>query len=68
MLKIKDIKHGQIFYSMNGNGEACGGFKAWGNPVLVNGIWTIEGECRANYCYTFSEEDELILYPTEELV
>lgn len=66
MLKIKDIKHGQIFYETSDNGEPYG-FKAWGDPVLVNGVWTVEGECKANYSYTFSEEDEAILFLTDSL-
>lgn len=66
MLRIKDIKHGQIFYSMSDSGEPYG-FKAWGDPILVNGVWTVEGECRANYSYTFTEEDEAILFLTDSL-
>ena len=34
MLKIKDIKHGQIFYGIDDNGEPYG-FKAWGNTSVI---------------------------------
>nr|DAH57188.1 MAG TPA: HD domain-containing protein [Caudoviricetes sp.] len=43
MLKIKDIKHGQIFYGISDNGEPYG-FKAWGDAKLVNGGWIVEGD------------------------
>jgi hypothetical protein len=66
MLKIKDIKHGQIFYGINGLGEPYG-FQAWGDAALINGVWTVEGECRANYCYTFTEDDEPTLFLTDDL-
>lgn len=66
MLKIKDIKHGQIFYGISDSGEPYG-FKAWGDAELINGVWTVEGECKANYTYTFTEEDEAILFLTDSL-
>lgn len=66
MLKIKDIKHLQVFYGIDDNGEFYS-FKAWGDPVMVGGVWTIEAECRGNYCYTFTENDESILFPDESL-
>lgn len=66
MLKIKDIKHGQIFYGISDNGEPYG-FKAWGDAKLVNGGWIVEGECKANCSYTFTEEDESILFLTDGL-
>lgn len=66
MLKIKEIKHGQIFYGIDDNGEPYG-FKAWGDATRIDGVWTVEGEGRANYSYTFTEEDEPILFLTDSL-
>lgn len=66
MLKIKDIKIGQMFYAMDDNGEPYG-FKASGNAELVNGVLRIEAEDRGNYSYLFYEEDEEILYATDSL-
>lgn len=66
MLKIKEIKHGQIFYCIDDNGEPYG-FKAWGDATMIDGAWIVEGECRANYSYTFTEEDEAILFLTDSL-
>lgn len=66
MLKIKEIRHGQIFYGIDDNGEPYG-FKAWGDATRIDGVWTVEGECRANYSYTFTEEDEAILFLTDSL-
>lgn len=66
MLKIKEIKHGQIFYGIADNGEPYG-FKAWGDAAMVNGVWTVEGEDTGNYLFTFTEEDEPILFLTDSL-
>lgn len=41
MLKIKEIKNGQVFYAMDNNGEDYS-FKAWGEPALINGLWTVQ--------------------------
>lgn len=66
MLKIKDIKHGQVFYGMSDNGEAHS-FQAWKQPFLLNNLWSIEAEDSGNYSYTFNEEDEGILFTTDSL-
>lgn len=66
MLKIKDIKHGQVFYAMDNDGQDYS-FKAWGEPSFVNGVWTIGAEDRGNYSYTFTENDETILFLTDGL-
>lgn len=63
MLKIKDIKHGQIFYSTWDRK----GFKAWKDPFYLDGKWSIEAEDNGNYTYTFTEEDEDVLYLTSSL-
>lgn len=66
MLKIKDIKNSQVFYAIDNNGEPYS-FKAWGSPVLVNGDWIVEATDSGDYSYTFSEEDEKILFLTDSL-
>jgi len=66
MLKIKELKHGQVFYAMDNNGEDYS-FKAWGEPTVVNGVWTVEAEDSANYSFTFTENDEIILFLTDSL-
>lgn len=66
MLKIKDIKNSQLFYAMDDNGQTYS-FKAWSGPVLVNGVWTVEGEDTGNYLFTSTEEDEPILFLTDSL-
>lgn len=66
MLKIKELIHGQVFYAMDSDGQDYS-FKAWGEPSFVNGVWTIEAEDRGNYSYTFTENDETILFLTDSL-
>lgn len=66
MLKIKDIKNNQVFYAMDNNGEPYS-FKAWASPVLVANTWTVEATDCGDYCYTFTEEDEGILFLTGSL-
>lgn len=66
MLKIKDIKNSQLFYAMDDNGQPYG-FKAWSAAMLVNGVWMVEGEDTGNYLFTFTEEDEPILFLTDSL-
>ena len=66
MLKIKELKHGQVFYAMDNDGQDYS-FKAWGEPSFVSGVWTIEAEDRGNCSYTFTENDENILFLTDSL-
>ena len=66
MLKIREIKNSQVFYAMDNNGEPYS-FKAWGEPVSVNGIWTVDATDSGDYSYTFTEEDEVILFLTDGL-
>lgn len=66
MLKIKDIKNSQLFYAMDDNGQPYG-FKAWAAPMLVNKVWTVDAEDAGNYLFTFTEEDESILFLTDSL-
>lgn len=66
MVKIKDIKHGQIFYGMSDSGEPYQ-FKAWKEPFLFNNIWQIKAEDAGNYSYTFNEDDERILFLSDSL-
>lgn len=66
MLKIKDIKNSQVFYAMDDNGEPYG-FKAWSAPLLVNDVWMVDAEDAGNYLFTFTQEDESILFLTDSL-
>lgn len=66
MLKIKDIKNSQVFYAMDDNGESYG-FKAWSAPLLVNDVWRVDAEDAGNYLFTFTQEDESILFLTDSL-
>ena len=66
MLKIKDIKNNQVFYAMDDLGDAYS-FKAWSDSMLVNGYWTVDAEDAGNYLFTFTEEDEAILFLTDSL-
>lgn len=66
MLKIKDIKNSQVFYAMDDNGEPYG-FKAWSAPFLVNDVWMVDAEDAGNYLFTFTQEDESILFLTDSL-
>lgn len=66
MLKIKDIKNSQTFYAADDNGEAYS-FKAWAAPMIVNNVWTVDAEDSGNYLFTFTEEDESILFLTDSL-
>lgn len=66
MLKIKDIKNSQLFYAMADDGQPYG-FKAWSAPILVNNVWTVDAEDTGNYLFTFTEEDEAILFLTDSL-
>lgn len=66
MLKIKNIKNNQIFYAMDDNGEPYS-FKAWADPMLISGVWTVDATDSGDYCYIFTEEDESILFTTDSL-
>lgn len=66
MLKIKDIKNSQTFYAMDNNGEPYS-FKAWSNPTIVDETWIVEATDCGDYCFTFTEEDEAILFLTDSL-
>ena len=66
MLKIKDIKNSQFFYGKNGDGTAYE-FRAYGSPFQKEGVWHIEATDAGDYCFTFNELDESILYPSEEM-
>lgn len=69
MLPIKDIKNSQVFYA-KASDRSPYSFKAWGDSYQCNedGLWTIECTDSGDYCYTFIQTDENILYPTKELV
>ncbi len=66
MLKIKDLQRNQCFYAMDTNGEPYS-FKVWMRPTEVNGIWTVDCTDSGDYCFTFTEEDEPILFLTDSL-
>lgn len=67
MLKIKDIKNAQVFYGKASDGSAYR-FKAWGDARRHDGFWEVECTDLGDYCYTFNDSDEDILYATEEEV
>ncbi len=66
MLKIKDLQRNQVFYAMDSSGEAYS-FKVWMYPTEVNGVWTVDCTDSGDYCFTFTEEDEAILFLTDAL-
>ena len=66
MLKIKSIMNSQFFYGKDKNGEPYE-FRAYGDPFFVDGVWNVEATDAGDYCYTFTEEDEEILYAAEEV-
>ena len=63
-IKIKELKNSQVFFGKGNSGEFHD-FKCWGDPALVNGIWTIHCTDSGDYCYTFTEEDEGVLFEAE---
>lgn len=66
MLKVKEIKNAQVFYGKSSNGSPYR-FKAWGDARLdADGFWELDCTDEGDYCYTFTESDEAILYPTKE--
>jgi len=66
MLKIKDLQRNQVFYAMDSSGEPYS-FKVWMHPMQVNGMWTVDCTDSGDYCFTFTEEDETILFLTDAL-
>jgi len=66
MLKIKDLKIRQRFYAMDSQGEPYG-FTTYGSPAEINGVWTVDCTDDGDYCFTFTEEDEAILFLTDSL-
>lgn len=66
MLKIKDLKRNQVFYGKGRSGEMHS-FKVWMYPTEVNGVWTVDCTDTGDYCFTFTEEDEAILFLKEHL-
>lgn len=66
MLKIKDLKNRQRFYAMDADGEPYS-FRVWMEPTKVNDIWTVDCTDEGDYCFTFTEEDEKILFLTDSL-
>lgn len=65
MLKIKDIKNSQFFKGLDTTTGKYWEFRAWGDPALVSGVWTVEATDAGDYGYNFTEEDEAILYPDD---
>ena len=63
-IKIKELKNGQVLFGKGESGEFHD-FKCWGDPTFVNGVWTIDCTDSGDYCYTFTEEDEGVLFEAE---
>lgn len=67
MLKIKDLKKDQFFYSKDAYGNPYN-IKAWNDPFLVAGMWHVRVTCAGNLLYTLDESDEVDLYLTKEMI
>lgn len=67
MIDIKSIKNAQVFYGKGADGSPYR-FKAWGDAQQssVNDGWFIDCTDEGDYCYTFNQDDEHILYLTKE--
>lgn len=66
MIRIKDLQRNQRFYAKNCKGEPVE-FKVWMYPTEVNGKWAVDCTDDGDYCFTFTEEDESILFLTDSL-
>lgn len=66
MLKIKELQRNQIFYARDTDGKPYS-FKVWMEPTKVNGIWIVDCIDEGDYCWTFTEEQERILFLTDSL-
>jgi hypothetical protein len=66
MLKIKDLKKDQFFYSKDAYGNPYD-LKAWGDPFLVDDTWCVMVIHASNFIYTLDESDEVGLYLTKEM-
>lgn len=66
MLKIKDLKQNQRFYGKDSQGNAYD-FKVWDVPYKDDGVWAVDCTDGGDYCFTFTETSEAVLYLTEKL-
>lgn len=60
-VRVEDLKNGQYFVAVDERGNFHE-FKCWGDPMLVKGKWTIDCTCSGDCCYTFTEDDDSILF------
>lgn len=66
MLKIQELKRNQVFFGKDVKGNAYE-FKVWMEPYLAGGFWSVDCTDSGDYCFTFTEDDEGILYLTNKL-
>ena len=66
MLKIQELKRNQVFFGKDTRGRAYE-FKVWMEPYLAGGSWSVDCTDSGDYCFTFTEQDEAILYLTDKL-
>ncbi|MND31791.1 hypothetical protein D3C80_223510 [compost metagenome] len=65
MLKVTDIKNGQVFWGVDPKTGKVWDFKAWQNPFERDGKWWIECTDAGDYIYEFNEDDAYMLYATK---
>lgn len=68
MLKVETILNRQRFYAKSTAVDAeVHDFVAYGYPYQDSqGIWHIDCTDSGDYCYTFNQNDEAMLYATEQ--
>ncbi len=65
MLKIKDLKSKQrIWHEKHGVDEI---YTVFGNPMEVDGKWSVDTTDDGDYCWTFYENDEQHLHLDSEI-
>lgn len=60
-IRVEDLKNSQYFVAVDKHGEFHE-FKCWGDPMVVKDKWIIDCTCSGDYCYTFTEDDDSILF------
>lgn len=67
MLKIKELQRNQVFYGKDSKGEPYR-FKVWMYPTEDDGIWSVDCTDEGDFIFTFTEDDEPVLFLSEDLV
>jgi hypothetical protein len=67
MLKIKDLKKDQFFYSKDAYGNPYD-LKAWDDPFLTDGVWNVMVSHASGYICMLDESDEVDLYLIKEMI